>query len=169
MLGLLPMLFACHRIHWQRNKVRVRTHAEASSEQYVTKPSISIRVNNRSPYIFSPEFTDELKLICEKEFERLGYEPMQGDATDYLANIRIEIDSFPVTGVYVFGKGGPSSFWKPYRKEKVYAIVFDYELIDNKYKSIRWKESNDIYYFDDPERNTRRSKSMVKYTIRYGS
>jgi hypothetical protein len=157
---LMLTLSACHKHYWQRNKIRIR--------QQQKKPSIEVRIRNKTPYIFNLTFTDELKTVCEQEFERMGYTIAQTDSPDYIAFIRVDMDSFPVTGVYVFGMGGPSSFWRPYRKEKVYAILFDYRIVNNRSTTVKWEERNDIYYFDNAERNSRRSKNMVKYTIRYG-
>lgn len=157
---IMLVLSSCHKLYWQRNKIRIR--------QQHKKPSIEVRIKNKAPHIFNRGFTDELKAVCEEEFLRIGYIISQTDSPDYVAFVRVDMDSFPVTGVYVFGMGGPSSFWKPFRKEKVYAILFDYRIVGNRSNTVKWEEHNDIYYFDNAERNSRRSKNMVKYTIRYG-
>lgn len=157
---LLIILSSCHQLYWQRNKIRIRQKQE--------KPSIEVRIKNKTPYIFNRAFSDELRKVCEEEFVRIGYTTEIKDTPDYIAFIKVDLDSFPVSGVYVFGMGGPSTFWRPYRKEKVYAILFDYRIINNRGTTVKWEEHNDIYYFDNIERNSRRSKNMVKYTIRYG-
>ncbi|MES2690713.1 MAG: hypothetical protein V4658_09940 [Bacteroidota bacterium] len=157
---LIAVLSSCQQIYWQRSKVRVR--------QPLRAPSIQVFVNNhRSPF-FNETFNKDLKTICEKEFLRMGYCLNFKDTPDFTATVKIDMDSFSTKGYYVIGTGGPGFFWKHYRKDKVYAILFDYKISNTRNKKTKWEEKNDIYFFDNINRDSRRSINMVKYTIRYG-
>lgn len=155
---LFILISACHKRYWQRRVVHVQRG----------KQSIKVVVDNKVSYVFKDGFNLALKKSCEKEFEKMGYSLIYKDSPDFVANIRINLDSFPVNGVYVLGKGGPTAFWQTYKKTKVYALLFDYKITYMKNNAIKWEEHNDIYYFDDVYRNSNRATNMIKYTIRYG-
>jgi hypothetical protein len=152
------LLLGCHKRYWDR-----RVGAPQKPRQ-----SIRVVIDNKVPYVFKDGFTTVLKKTCEKEFEDMGYSTIYKDSPHFIANITIDMDSFPVKGVYVLGKGGPTYFWQAYKKTKVYALLFDYKISYLKGGAIKWEEHNDIYYFDDVFKNSRRANNMIKYTIRYG-
>lgn len=157
---LITILSSCQQLYWQRNKVRVRQPAKPFSIQVFIS-------NNKSPF-FTETFNSDLKTICEDEFVRMGYCLKFKDTPDFTATVKIDMDSFATRGYYVIGTGGPGFFWKAYRKTRVYAILFDYKITNTRNKKTKWEEKNDIYFFDNVNRDSRRSKNMVKYTIRYG-
>ncbi len=153
------LLLGCHQRYWQRKVVFVPQKATQS---------VRVIIDNKVPYVFKDDFNAVLKKTCEKEFERMGYSIIAKDSPSFIANIKIDMDSFPVNGVYVLGKGGPTYFWQAYKKTKVYALLFDYKISYLKGGAIKWEEHNDIYYFDDVFKNSKRANNMIKYTIRYG-
>ncbi|MFN7313850.1 MAG: hypothetical protein ACK5UI_10255 [Bacteroidota bacterium] len=153
-------LIACKQQYWYRNKVKI--------ERTVVQ-SIKVEIENKVPFIFNDRFERDLINDCEKEFIKMGYTTAFKDTPDYVATIQIGLDSFPVKGIYRFGMGGPSSFLRAYKKESVKAILFRYQLFNTRFQTFKWFEENDIYYFDDNDKNSRRSRNMIKYTIRYGT
>lgn len=161
LLSLVLLTGSCRQLHWQRAKVRVRSTGKVYSVEVV--------IENKKPYLFKEGFNEKLKAVCGREFEKLGYTLKYKDKPDYIALIRIDMDSFSTSGYAVVGGGGPTSFWRPYRKDRVYALLFDYALTSTRFSTPKWVEKNDIYFFGDIDRDTRRSLNMIKYTIRYGS
>lgn len=155
----LLITLSCTQVYWQRNKVR------SSGKQL--NYSIAVEIKNTVPEIFNSTFNDLLKENCEKEFLRMGYKLTYKDKPDYLATITIKMDTFAVHGTYTYGQGN-RTFWRTYKKDQVKAILFDYQIFNIKLARTKWLEQNDIYYFDDIDRNARRSINMIKYTIRYG-
>ncbi|MCU0423680.1 MAG: hypothetical protein MUC81_12810 [Bacteroidia bacterium] len=152
-------LSACNKLYWHRSKVRVGKKPIAS---------IQVKINNRAPHIFNSNFNTDLEKTCEKEFIKMGYTTSYKDTPDYIAFVTVSYDSFPTQGIYYYGLGGATLFTRHYRKEKVYAILFNYLIVHTKFKSTKWENKNDIFYFDNADRNSRRSINMVKYSIRYG-
>lgn len=156
---MLTMLLSCHQVYWQRNKVRVGKRLNQS---------IRVDIENKVPQIFNSSFNARLKETCEKEFVRMGYTLKYKEQPDFIATITIGMDSFNVEGIYTFHSAGITSFFRTYKKDNVRAILFNYNMVNTRYKTVKWQENNDIYYFDDTDRNSRRSNNMIKYTIRYG-
>ena len=156
---MLLLISSCQRVYWQRNKVR-------SGKKKL--PSMEVYIENKVPYIFTTDFTDKLKQTCQKEFKKMGFTLTYKDTPDFVTVVKINMDSFATSGVYTFGAGGPTSFWKTYKRNNVRAILFDYKITDTKFKNVKWTNQNDIYYFADAYRNSQRSSNMIKYTIRYG-
>ena len=156
---ILITLSGCQRLYWQRNKVRTGNKSYQSMEVYI---------ENKVPYIFNLDFDAKLKNTCKTEFERMGYTFNYKDTPDFITVIKINMDSFATSGVYTFGAGGPTSFWKTYKRNNVRAILFDYTITSTKYNTVKWANKNDIFYFYDAYRNSQRSMNMIKYTIRYG-
>lgn len=156
---ILLTTLSCRQVYWQRNKVR------SSGKQL--NYSIAVEIKNTVPEIFNPNFNQSLKENCEKEFLRMGYKLTYKDKPDYLATITISMDTFSINGTYTFGQG-PRTIWQTYKRDKVKAILFDYQIFNIKLARTKWLEQNDIYYFDDVDRNAKRSINMIKYTIRYG-
>jgi len=154
------LLIGCKQQYWYRNKVKIGRTA---------MQSVQVQIVNTVPFIFNNRFETDLIKDCEKEFIKMGYTTTFKDSPDYVATIHIGLDSFPVKGIYRFGMGGPSSFLRAYKKESVKAILFRYQLFNTRFRNIKWFEENDIYYFDDNDKNSRRSRNMIKYTIRYGT
>ncbi|MBP9187078.1 MAG: hypothetical protein KBE91_10495 [Bacteroidia bacterium] len=157
---LITALSSCNRLYWQRNKVRA-----AKRKQHQT---MQLYINNKVPYIFNDDFNELVEKNCKKEFEKLGYSFNYKDTPDFVTVIKINMDSFTTSGVYTFNTGGTSSFWRTYKRNSVRAILFDYTITNTKFKTIKWSNQNDIYYFNDANTNSKRSNNMVKYTIRYG-
>lgn len=155
---LLLLSMGCQKRYW---------HRKVSYTKKATQ-SIMVVIDNKVPYVFRDDFNSTLKKTCEKEFESMGYSLVYKDSPDFVANVKIDMDSFSVNGVYVLGKGGPSFFWQAYKKTRVYALLFDYKISYVRNKAIKWEEHNDIYYFDDVYKNSSRANNMIKYTIRYG-
>jgi hypothetical protein len=153
------MLFSCHQLYWQRNKVRV-------SPKHKTL-TVDVQIINKVPEIFTTDFGERLKDACKNEFERMGYNTNFKDSADLVAFVTIGMDSFTVKGSYALSQGR-ESFWRMYKRDQVKAILFDYKIYDRKRLLTRWTNQNDIYYFSDEARNTRRSINMIRYTIRYG-
>lgn len=158
-LFLFIIIIGCNKIYWHRAKV---------SSSVVKTQSIIVQINNTVPYAFKPDFNKELKKYCEVEFARMGYKIKETLPADFVATITINKDSFPVNGSYVFSKGGSSYFWQAYKKTKVHALLFKYDIKHTINNATKWHEENDVYYFDDVYKNSRRTKNMIKYTIRYG-
>lgn len=156
---LISFISGCHQVYWQRNKVRVGKRLNQS---------VKVEINNQVPYVFNTDFNAKLKSTCEKEFTRMGYTLQYKELPDFIATITISMDSFKVEGVYTFHSAGLTSLFRTYKKDNVKAILFNYNMVSTKYKTVKWQENNDIYYFDDSDRNSRRSNNMIKYTIRYG-
>lgn len=157
---LVVTLCSCQQMYWQRSKVRVRQPARPLS--------IQVFITNNKSAFFTENFNKNLQTVCEKEFERMGYCLNFKDTPDFMATVKIDLDSFSTKGYYVVGTGGPSFFWKAYKKTRVYAILFDYKISNTRTRKTKWEEKNDIYFFDNMNRDSRRSTNMVKYTIRYG-
>ena len=155
----LITLSGCRRLYWQRDKVRAVNKTYQSMEVYI---------ENKVPYIFNPDFDTKLKSTCKVEFERMGYTFSYKDTPDFVTVVKINMDSFATSGVYTFSAGGPTSFWKTYKRNNVRAILFDYKINNTKNKTVKWANQNDIFYFYDAYRNSQRSNNMIKYTIRYG-
>lgn len=155
----LITLSGCQRLYWQRDKVRAVNKTYQSMEVYI---------ENKVPYIFNPDFDTKLKSTCKVEFERMGYTFIYKDTPDFVTVVKINMDSFATSGVYTFSAGGPTSFWKTYKRNNVRAILFDYKITNTKNKTVKWDNQNDIFYFYDAYRNSQRSNNMIKYTIRYG-
>lgn len=159
-LLLIITFFSCRQQHWQRSKVRVR--------QPVKKPTIEVDIINKRNYLFTEAFNNNIKTICEKEFARMGYSLHVNDTPDFKACVKIDMDSFASKAYYKIGTGGTGYIWRLYRRDKVYALLFDYSIINARNKQTKWEEKNDIYFFDNTRKDSRRSRSMIKYTIRYG-
>ncbi len=153
------MLTACHQLYWQRNKVRV-------SPKHRTL-TVDVRIINKVPGIFTADFDERLKSACNNEFERMGYKTFFKDSADLIAFVTIGLDSFTVKGTYALSQGR-ESFWQMYRRDHVKAILFDYRIMDRRSLLTKWSNQNDIYYFYDESKNSRRSINMIRYTIRYG-
>jgi hypothetical protein len=160
LLTVSTILFcSCNKLYWHRTKYRVR--------QPVKPPSIEVEILNKVPSLFQEDFNEKLKEVCEKEFYKIGYCRNTKPEPDYRATITISMDSFATKGIYYISEGR-ASFFKPYERSKVFAILFDYQLINVKYKKVKWVDKNDIFFFNNQRKDARRSKNMVKFTIRYG-
>lgn len=149
----------CGRLYWQRNKVR-------STGKNLNR-SMGVQIDNRVPHIFTNDFEEQLKEECTKEFIRMGYKINYTDSPDYWCFVKINLDSFKVSGVYAFSSARLIT-WRTIEKAKVYSIMFDYQIKHAKTHRNKWVGQNDIYYFDNIYRNTKRSINMIKYSIRYG-
>jgi hypothetical protein len=128
---------------------------------------VEILIENTTPKTFDANFDRELLEACKNEFKRIGAIVDFEENPDYTAIVTIKLDSFNIKGTYAITSGKGSS-WHMYRKDHVKAILFDYKVFDTKRKVTNWAQQNDIYYFENETRNTRRSINMIKYTFRYG-
>lgn len=160
LLILTMALSSCNQLYWQRNKVKA-----AKKKQLHT---MQLYIDNKVPYIFNDEFNSRIEKNCKKEFEKMGYSFNFKDTPDFVTVIKINMDSFPTSGVYTFNSGGTTSFWRTYKRNNVRAILFEYTITNTKFKTIKWSNQNDIYYFNDANINSKRGNNMVKFTIRYG-
>ena len=124
----LITLSGCQRLYWQRDKVRAVNKTYQSMEVYI---------ENKVPYIFNPDFDTKLKSTCKVEFERMGYTFSYKDTPDFVTVVKINMDSFATSGVYTFSAGGPTSFWKTYKRNNVRAILFDYKINNTKNKTVK--------------------------------
>lgn len=160
------MVAGCGKLYWHRNKVAANPRKQ--------KLSVALVVENNTPAIFEKDFNDRLEAICKNELERMGYLTVYKTTPNLLAILRIDLDSF-ILPMDTTNKQLPrtvyyytTSMLNGQRLHGVKAIMFDYQIIFSKDSAIKWKEQNDIYYFDDVKRNTNRALGMVKYTFRNG-
>lgn len=156
---VLLINLSCNQIYWQRNKIRV-------SSRYRNQ-RIELIINNTTPQIFTQKFEAELREACKKEFKRIGAIVDFTEKPDFTATVTIKTDSFNIKGTYALTVDKEST-WHMYKKDHVKAILFNYSIFDLKRNLLNWTQQNDIYYFNDETRNSRRSINMIRYSIRYG-
>lgn len=155
---LLLILFillaaSCRQRYWYRSVVW------SHSKPYLP---ITIKVVNESPFFVSHRFEQEIQKACEKQLARRGYY-VNAKSSKYQFVLNIKVDSFFVKGLAYIG-GYRSSTYE--YSGKVLSIMFECAMYDPKRKWNIWKKENELYFFNQENRDLRRSKSLVRYLIR---
>lgn len=169
LIGVLLLLSSCQQRYWFRIKLR---------NEYKRTHSIRIDVNNYSPQFLGPEFVQYMRDASKKQLKKEGYIISPKDTPAFRFVLSMYVDSFNAT-ILTNNKPGfitnnPNSFSltnpNVYKfRNSVKAILFECQLMPYKNPIPNWSERNDLYFFNDYERDIGRSVGMVRYLIRSGA
>ena len=152
-LLVLCVATSCQQRYWYRSVVW------SNSKPYLP---ISIQIVNESPFFISKYFEEEIEKACKKQLARSGYYVSNKNAKYHFV-LNLKVDSFPMRGNSF--KGGYNSVI--YLSDgKVFSLIFDCFMYDPKRKWNMWEKENELYFFNKPQRDLRRSKNLVRYMIR---
>lgn len=146
----------CHRRYWYREMVWSKAQNNVP---------VNINIVNQNPLALSKDYEKKILQTCEKQLLKKGYIATNKKA-QFQYNLVLKVELYTVSGLAHYG--GERTFLYPYYNKDVKAILFESTMLQNK-KDLQWKvweNSNDLYFFNIPKRDMRRSKSMVKYLIR---
>ena len=144
---------SCQQRYWYRSVVW------SHSKPYLP---ITIQVVNESPSLVSKHFEEEIEKACEKQLARRGYFVSTKNAKyNFILNIRV--DSFFIRNLAYIGGYNSSTY---VHDGRVLSIMFECSMYDPNRKWNTWRKENELFFFRRPQRDLRRSKSLVRYMIR---
>lgn len=159
-LLLLMLLGSCQQRYWYRVKLNLG--------QTKVKGSFAVEVENQSPGNLSPAFEKAMTETCSKSLSKKGLTPVKTGTPDYTFKLVVRVDSFNTSGIaYRMEKEARVDPYA-YQRSNVKAIMLNYKMYKSKTMEKLWESENDLYYFANENRDRRRTKGMVKYTIRKG-
>ncbi len=159
LLCLLLMISGCQQRYWYRMKF----------DFFTPKPrkKVAVIINNYADDWLEPNFDKVMQKKCEIIFKRKKFDIASPDTADFVFYLDVIIDSFNVAGIAwrLDEKSRTDVSPYSYKRQGVKAIMFNYKMVRRKEKVIEWKETNDLFYYDD-YRDLGRSVGMVRYTIK---
>ncbi|MCU0442778.1 MAG: hypothetical protein MUE96_10305 [Bacteroidia bacterium] len=150
----------CQKRYWYRIKLRSQqTH------------SVKVRILNLSPHILNGDFELEMLNACNKQLQKEGFQVLTKDSTQYQFELVMKLDTFNANiikdGVKSDASGEIEYKVKPIKS--VGFILLETRMWVTKSNSTRFDICDDLYFFDQPRRDRRRSRGVVRFMIRVGN
>lgn len=166
-LSIALALFAtgCQQRYWYRIKLR-------------TKPlqTVKVRIVNFSPDILDEFFEVEMLDACKKQLRKDGFQISTKDSANYEFELVMKVDTFNATivGYRHVGVNNPMQTFSNAqvgvsRFEGIGSILLETRMWVMKTKSVRFEVYDDVYFFNEPKRDKRRSRGVARYMIRIGN
>lgn len=164
-IALLLLFSACQKRYWYRIKLRTKVH-----------PTVKVKVVNFSPEILNEFFEVEMLEACRKQLRKDGFQTTSKDSANYEFELVMKVDTFNATivGFRNMGVNNPSQTFTNRqvgveRFDNIGSILLETRMWVMKTKSVRFHIYDDVYFFDEPSRDRRRSRGVVRYMIRIGN
>lgn len=121
---------------------------------------VALDVKSLNPEILNKSFEIEVKDYAAKRLRHEGYKCQEKNA-QYFLQVEMKVDSSINSGIAYGGPGiGSYSYLKKSR-----AILIYMELRSKSTDRVIWTGDFDLYFFEDPKRDLKRTKGVVKYLI----
>jgi len=168
-LAILFIISGCGKRYWYRIKIR---------GQYKSTHAIKIEVRNYSPEFLSKAFEDKLIEVSRRQLKKVGYivSPKDSPVFRFVLSMRVDSfnavlrenqrPSFVVQNPYDFSL---KQSQMNYYRNAVKNLLFECQFLPYKNPIPNWTVQNDLYFFNDYQRDLGRSAGMVRYIIKYGN
>ena len=139
----------------------------------VPKKTVEVKLVNYSPEFLSPEFEAEIRQACMKRLSHYGFSPpRKKDTANYTFYIQCRVDSYYVyRGVPLYqSPHAPVSdpiyvkSQKPGTRGGLMELTLTYHCYTR--YGLFWEDRNQLYFFANPTRDTKRGISMMRNSIR---
>lgn len=172
LIAVMVCLSACQKRFWYRDKVKKIAHFENLPGR-----TVNVRIENYSPEFISKKAEEMMSQAAIKALERKGFIKSRKDTADLEFFIFLRVDSF-----YVYASRGGATmgnnnshlvtktpmnlskngFWE---KPTVRELTMSYRLYSYKTGKVYWSLDDGLFFFNDEERDTRRSMGMIRYAV----
>jgi hypothetical protein len=126
----------------------------------VKRGIIAVEIKSLNPNELGNNFDSEIKEYAIKRLRKEGYKYSEKNP-QYLLEVETRIDSSFNRGI---AYGGPGVGSYAYSK-KSKAILFDLVLKSKNNNLVIWRGSFDLYFFNEPARDLKRSKGVMRFLI----
>ncbi|MFI5221994.1 MAG: hypothetical protein ACHQK8_06700 [Bacteroidia bacterium] len=158
-LLLVAFTAGCRQRYWYRVKV------DMLGSFYPKEKTIHLTVTNMSKKYLSRMFENNMRMYCLQRLKKYGYIETTRDTADYNFTLMFWVDSFHVKGIWYM----PIELrtYTPYDySHSIYQLTIQYDLRFFKDNVHFWDFKNQIYFFNNENKDLRRSKSMMRYSLR---